>query len=448
MKETNIFNSFDEISAKQWKQKIQMDLKGADYNKTLLTKTLEGISIQPFYHQDTYKTLSIPKPIRKASICQTFFIYDEKIVNKLIKNSLLKGADSIRLMANTTFNHKLVLADLSNTTELLLFCNFIDTIFFKELISDSKNMNLKIIIDPINHFSLNGNWFNSQKDDFNAALNLSANNVSLGINSSLYQNSGANIVQQISYSLAHANEYLNAFEGKDSTLNLTFTFAFGGNYFFEISKIRAFKYLINELISKYSFPVDYTIFIEPTLRNKTLYDYNVNMLRTTTESMSALLSGAEFISNVAYDSIYHKSHEFGERIARNQLLILKEESYFNTDIDISKGSYYIEQLTYDIADKSLTLFKDMEKNGGLIQQLIKGTIQRKIEESAQKEQSQFDKGDLILLGTNKYPNPNDKMKDELELFPFIKIKHRKTVIKPLIPRRLAEKIEQERIDLE
>jgi methylmalonyl-CoA mutase len=269
----------------------------------------------------------------------------------------------------------------------------------------------------------------------------------LGVDTSLYQNSGANIIQQVAYALAHLNEYLNAsLITKKATIQ--FTFSVGSTYFFEIAKLRAFRYLFKKLIAEYDLECELNILVEPTLRNKTLYDYNVNMLRTTTECMSAYLGGANAISNVAYDAIYHKSNEFGERIARNQLLILQEESYYKNAQEIATGSYYIEELTYEIANKSLKLFKDIEKNGGLLEQLKKGTIQRKIEESANKEQKQFDAAELILLGTNKYSNEQDKMKDDLELFPFVKTNIRKTEIKPIIPRRLAEKLEQERIKCE
>ena len=101
--------------------------------------------------------------------------------------------------------------------------------------------------------------------------------------------------------------------------------------------------------------------------------------------------------------------------------------------------------TKQLAEKALNLFKDIEKSGGFVKQLMAGTIQRKIKESADKEQSQFDKGEMVMLGTNKYPNLNDKMKDELELYPFVKIKPRQTLIQPIIPIRLSDKLEQDRL---
>ena len=217
------------------------------------------------------------------------------------------------------------------------------------------------------------------------------------------------------------------------------------NYFFEIAKLRALRLLFNTLAKEYNHELECYIIATPTKRNKTLYDYNVNMLRTTTECMSAILGGADAVANLAYDAIYHKDNEFGDRISRNQLLVLKHESYFDKVNNPADGAYYIETLTEQLAEKALELFKDIEKNGGLISQLIDGTIQRKINENAQKEQELFDSGKEVLLGTNKYPNKNDQMKNDLELYPFVKQNARKTLITPIIEKRLAEKLEQERL---
>jgi methylmalonyl-CoA mutase len=253
--------------------------------------------------------------------------------------------------------------------------------------------------------------------------------------------------------LAHANEYLNHFDNvitdeEKQSLVIIFNVSVGTNYFFEIAKLRALRKLWATLASEYKVNPDCHIFATPTKRNKTLYGYNTNMLRTTTECMSAILGGANTISNLPYDSIYHKSNTFAERIARNQLLILKHESYFDKVNNPSDGTYYIESLTEQLAEKALQLFKDIEANGGFLKLLKQGNIQRKIKESAAKEQEQFNNNETILLETNKHTNPKDKMKQELELYPFVKTNPRKTLIEPIIERRLAEPIEQQRLKTE
>jgi len=454
-----LFNEFDSVSAKQWKQKIQVDLKGADYNDTLVWESNEGIKVKPFYHQDEYEPVEISKVKDEVAICQSIFISDEETANFLAKDALQRGATSIQFEANKPF-------DIDKLLDLFVIpakagihfkLNFLSESFISDLIEKTSNQNIFLNIDLIGNLAKSGNWFHNKDEDFRILNNLvskaSQNTSVFSIDASLYQNAGANTVQQIAYALAHANEYLNYLNGSTVTLSAVersfeFHFAVGSNYFFEISKLRAFRYLWSLLCKEYNVEIEPHIFVQPSLRNKTLYDYNTNMLRTTTECMSALLGGANTISNVAYDSIYHKKNEFGERIARNQLLILQEESYFEETSQFAEGSYYIESLTKQIAEKALILFKDIEQSGGFLKQLSEGTIQRKIEESAQKEQIQFDNGEEILVGTNKHPNLNDKMKDELELYPFVRSKPRKTIIKPIIPKRLAEKFEQERLEQE
>lgn len=441
----DLYKDFQPVSSKQWKQKIQMDLKGADYNKTLITETNDGINIKPFYQQENYKLLEIPDLDNNFKISQTVYIADEKIASKIAKNALEKGANSILFIADKLFDINLILGNLKDfkNAKFTFRLHFINVDFVK---NNSNKQNCEFEIDVIGNLTKTGNWFKGKDTDFKN-LKTIKNHYSLGVNVSVYQNSGANNVQQIAYALAHLNEYLNEdLIETDCVINCNFSV--GSNYFFEIAKLRTFRYLFNKLVNEYDIKPKLNLVVSPSLRNKTIYDYNINMLRTTTECMSAILGGANVITNVAYDTIYHKSNDFGERIARNQLIILQEESYFNEASKIAKGSYYIEQITYELAEKALQLFKDIEKNNGFLVQLQKGTIQRKIEESAVKEQNQFDNKEIILVGTNKFENASDKMKNDLQLYPFVKQNHRKTTIKPIIPKRLSEKVEQERLKLE
>jgi len=450
----SLFTEFQEVSAKEWKQKIQVDLKGLDYNETLLWKTNEGITVKPFYHKDELLKLPIVKGEKDFAICQSIFVSEEKTANFLAKDALRRGATSIQFEANESFDLDLLLdkINIASNGALHFKLNFLSESFLLDLIKHIEDQSVFINIDLIGGLVSSGNWFFDLKKDHAILERVSKKtptNISLlSVDAGIYQNSGANAIQQVAYTLAHANEYLNHFVDERPLNNIQFHFAVGGNYFFEIAKLRAFRYLWNIITREYGINTEAQLFVQPSLRNKTLYDYNVNLLRTTSECMSAILGGADTISNISYDSFYHKKNEFGERISRNQLIILKEESYLNEAINAAEGSYYIETLSLQIAEKALELFKNIEKSGGFLKQLFAGTIQRKIEESAQKEQEQFDKGEKVLLGTNKHPNANDKMKEELELYPFVKTKPRQTVIVPIIARRLSEKLEQERIDKE
>ncbi|MDF1517510.1 MAG: methylmalonyl-CoA mutase subunit beta [Lutibacter sp.] len=443
-----ITQEFPPVSAAAWKQKIQVDLKGADYNETLLTKTNEGITIKPFYHADDFEKLNIPLSKEDFKICQKIFVSDEIDANLKAIDATNKGADSVKFLAKKPFNAALLFKNLlDKKIEFHFHFEFLSEAFIDELTELLKNETVFYNIDIIGKLARTGNWHKSLNDDFKTLETIISKHPAafiLGINADIYQNAGANTVQQVAYALAVANEYLTRF-GAGIAQKIQFNFAVGNNYFFEISKIRAFKYVYNLMLSQYNINANALVFAEPSLRNKTIYDYNVNMLRTTTESMSAILGGANTVSNCAYDAVFHDSNDFGDRIARNQLLILKEESYFKQAQHFARDSYYIESITKQLAEKALAVFKEIEKGGGFLTQLKEGIIQRKIKENAQKEQAQFDAGELVLLGTNKYPNAQDRMKQDLQANPFVARNPQKTLIIPIIPSRLAEKLEQKRL---
>ena len=443
---TYLFDEFEGISEKAWKQKIQADLKGLDYNETLLWHTNEGITVKPFYTKEDRPHQTVQLPNSGFSICQSIFIDNEIVANKLAIDAINRGANSIEFIANKDFNFKKATQNIDASSIKIYFkLNFLDVDFTKKLSNHINSINCFLNIDIIGNLAKTGNWFknlNTDHKDLEAIIDLDN---SIAVNCGIYQNAGANCSQQLAYALSHANEYLNHF-GEKVANKIHFNFSVGTNYFFEIAKLRAFRLLWSALLKEYGFQESKThIFAQPSLRNKTLYDYNTNMLRTTSECMSAILGGANTISNVSYDEIFHKSNEFGERISRNQLLILKEESGFENAQHFANGSYYIESLTDQLAEKALETFKQIEEGGGFLKQLKEGIIQRKISESAKKEQDLFDNGELVLLGTNKIQNSNDKMKNDLELFPFVKKRSQKTLIQPIIAKRLAEQLEQERL---
>ncbi len=447
-----LFSDFDAVSAKQWKQQIQFDLKGADYNETLVWESPEGIKVKPFYHNDEFENkIAVTTQASQFKIGQNIFVHDVVKSNQRALDTINRGADSIHF---TLENDEVAIEKLMNnlpleTTSYFFYLPIISIDFVEKLNQFTQQNNAKcyLSLDPVGQLAKEGNWFQNQESDFEKITQIAHISTIpfLSVNGSLYQNAGANMVQQLAFTLAHCNEYFNKLTIQTP---ITIHLSVGTNYFFEIAKIRAMRLLFNTLEKEYNHTFDCKIIATPSKRNKTIYDYNVNMLRTTTECMSAILGGADSITNLPYDALYHKDNEFGDRIARNQLLILKNESYFDKVNNPADGTYYIESLTEQLASKALTLFKEIESNGGFINLLFNGTIQKKITESAQKEQEAFNSGKEILLGTNKYPNKNDAMKNDLELYPFMKQNPRKTIVVPIIEKRMAEKLEQERLDQE
>ena len=445
-----LFDEFEKVTPKAWKQKIQVDLKGADYNDTLLWKTNEGIIVKPFYTSEDRTNQIIQTPKEGFNICQTIFIDNEKIANSLAIDALNRGANSIQFKADKVFDYTTLLKGIDYNSTILYFkFSFLNDDFQIKLSKYINSEKTYFQTDIIGNLAEQGNWFNTLKEDHQKLENIvNHTNNCISVSLDLYQNSGANITQQLAYTLAHANEYLNHF-GSEFAHKIHFCFSVGSNYFFEISKFRAFRLLWATLLEEYGVTnLEAQIFAQPSLRNKTLYDYNVNMLRTTSECMSAILGSANTVSNVSYDAVYHKSNEFGERIARNQLLILQQESYLGNAQNFTDGSYYIESITAQLAEKALDIFKLIEKAGGFLSQLKAGVIQKKINESDSKEKQDFLKKELILVGTNLQENKNDRMQNNMELYPFVKQRNIKTLIPPLTRNRISESIEKERLNSE
>jgi len=454
---TKLFGEFKAVTSKGWKQKIQFDLKGDDYNESLIWNSPEGIQVKPFYHQEDISgnQLKVNLP-EKWFVGQVIYAANAREANQKAIDAIARGAESISFnIPSDKIKIKKLLQGIDlNQISLHFDLQFVSDFYVDELmrlpeISPQKTF---LNIDIIGHLARSGNWYHSMKEDYAKLTSILSGHPDpngIAVDMSLYQNAGANIVQQLAYGIAHANEYLNLIDGnvKIPAANSAFNFkvALGGNYFFEIAKLRALRILWQSLTKEYELSSDCHITAIPSLRNKTIYDYNSNMIRTTTENMAGILGGANTINCLPYDFIYNKENEFGERIARNQLLILKHESHLDKVTNASDGSYYIEKLTVQLAEKALVLFKSIEAGGGFLKQLKEHTIQKKISETALKELAHFNSGEDILVGSNAYQNKMDVMKESLQLYPFVKTKPRKTLIAPIIEKRLAEGLEQDRL---
>lgn len=439
-----ITNNFEPTSAAAWKQKLQFELNGADFNKTLLTKTNEGITIKPFYHLDDFEKLEIPSTSEEVKICQKIKITSERAANKKAINIIRNGADALKFEAKKVFDIDEIFRNLLNKQIHFHFqLDFLNEDFLNKLATKLKSETVYFNIDIIGHLALTGNWHTSLTNDFKILENLLQKNHTsfiISVNASIYQNAGANTTQQIAYALAHANEYLNKFGGKLAS-KIQFNFATGSNYFFEISKIRAFKYLYNLITTSYNCSAIAKTYSEPSLRNKTLHNHKVNELRTTTENLSSILGGAKTIAKHSHNTLFHSENNSNLK----QLQATKDSVNFLNTEDIVSDSYYIESITKQMTEKALDIFKDIEKAGGFLSQLKSGTIQRKIKENAIKEQEQFKTKELVLIGTNKYINPK---RSDLKTTIFQQKKPYKTLIIPISPTRLAEKLEQKNFNHE
>jgi methylmalonyl-CoA mutase len=246
----------------------------------------------------------------------------------------------------------------------------------------------------------------------------------ININASNFNNAGADIVQELAFGISMGSEYLaqltqRGIKSPVAASKIRFSFGTGSNYFQEIAKLRAARLIWSVVTNGFdpgqSENIKMDIHCVTSEWNKTVYDPYVNMLRTQTEAMSAILGGTDSLTLEPFDIVFRHPDEFSERIARNQQLILKEEAYFDKVADPAAGSYYIENLTTLIAENAWKLFLEVEDKGGFLACLKSGYIQDRLSESGTKRRNDTSKRKTILLGTNQYPNTQEKISDTVDI---------------------------------
>jgi methylmalonyl-CoA mutase len=450
-----MFKEFELISEKNWKQQIQFDLGGKDYNSEVNWSSYEGVNVKPFF-TDKYKhsnTFYVPE---NWNISQDIYLKDELTSNQEIKKLISQEVYDITIhVSEYHINVDLLFDDIDLTYINIYFkIEDLNELVLSKLDNFAKEHKslFHLDYDILGDYLSTGNWKTNYKDEvkrFKNIIKIITHFKSVvQLKSTNFQQAGANIVQEISYSMCQANEYINLF-GNTIIKQLNFEIAVGSNYFFEIAKIQAYRILWKTISNSYGFSInDVHIVAIPTIRNKTIFDYNNNIVRSTSECMAAILGGADSIKNFNYDSIYKYKNEFSTRISINQLLILKYECHIDKVKNPISGSYYISYLVDEFAKKSFKLFKELDCKSGFLDHLKNGTIQRKITENCSKEQKNYNSKLEILVGSNHYVNMDEKMKQQVEVNPFPTRKSEKTLIEPLIKKRLATEIEKKRLDNE
>lgn len=455
----SLFEQFPTHTYQQWVTQVTKELKGQPLD-ALTTFTRDGLPIKPMYTREDFAGLA-PQPWKANpgwALVEEVVVEDETTANQKILACLNAGANGLLLYVFDDVNLENLLKEVLMEHINLHFVvegdgarvlkNWLD--LAKSRGVDLQKLSGTINIDPVEASARQGFWQKSAADDMKTVddmAQLTQGNIRVFcMNNNLFANAGATAAQQLGIALAHMHEYLLvANTNKGFWLNM----AIGSQYFEEIAKFRAIRRLWLFLQEQYTFsPQPLHLYAETGLRNKTIYDPWVNMLRSTTEAMSAALGGADEIMLRSYDSTFHKPQSQGERVARNQQLILAYESYFDRVADPSSGSYFIEELTAQLAAAGWDFFKEIEKNGGLIKSLENGWLQEVIEESHRQEQIKFDNNELPLLGSNLYPNAKERMKFQVKEGAFHQSPAKQTPIRPVVARRLSEDYESKRLEQE
>ena len=438
-----LFADFAPVSTQEWLDKINVDLKGADFEKKLVWKTNEGFKVKPFYRKEDLENLktteALPgefpylRGVKKSDnawfVRQDIKVECPKEANAKVLDLLNKGVDSIGFNINKKdlcpeYIETLLEGVCAECVELNFSTCQGATVMLAGLLVEyftRKGYDFSKLQGSINYDPM-GKMLAKGKDVSNyivAAKTLVEIMKALPkyrcitVNAIELNNAGSYISQELGYALAWGNEYLNALveAGVDATeaaRKIKFNFGISSNYFLEIAKFRAARMLWANIVKQYEPKCDCACKMkthaETSTFNLTLFDAHVNMLRTQTEAMSAALAGVDSITVSPFDKAYQVPDDFSERIARNQQLLLKEECHFDKVVDPAAGSYYIENLTVSIAQQAWSLFLEVEEAGGMMEAIKAGKVQEAVNASNKARHEAVSKRREILLGTNQYPN--------------------------------------------
>ncbi len=440
-----LFSEFKTFSQEEIRAQIDKDLKGADFD-TLYWKSLEGVITKPIYENLESTKINGLYPDKWQTV---FTIEVELDIEDFLKRCKNAIKNDVEVLFIRLLDKRINLNDLFSVANAFSICIYFEFYFIPEFdgfqVLPSKFLrqsNRIVLFDPITCLATSGNWIINEEADISFWKYLQERktiNTPIYVDMRVYQNAGATITQQLAFGVSHAVDYLSWIDTTiTKEIDLLVNISLGSNYFFEIAKIQAFKNLIERVSSVYEFKINLKVLTEPSKRNMTVQDYNMNMIRSTASAMAAIVGGADLVSNLPYDTVFNKPNEFGDRIAQNQLLILKHESFFDKISNAAEGSYYITQLVEEFSTLGLEQFKELEKDKGLLVQLLEGKIQEEVLVAAKKEEDLFESGELVLVGINKFKDPKavENLKEQkLKTIP------KNTKIKPLLPCRLSEKTE-------
>lgn len=422
---------FNATTEQQWKDQLIKDLKGIDFN-TLVWKTNAGLNVQPFYTSETTRQKSpLVFTHNDWAICEYIIVKNEKEANTQALNALSNGASGLVFVIDHKIDSAVLLKGISVQHIYTLFK--ISSAFAEELQNTLQSIECGnqcfIDTDVIAHFAQTGNWISSYEKD----LDSQKSDSTVAVDGRLYQEAGANIINELAFTLSHLNDYL-AYRSENNSLKslkkVHLSVSVGSDFFMEIAKLRALRNLVSFLLNQYELKLEIHIHGQTTSINKSSIDSYTNMLRSTTEAMSASIGGCDSIVVLPFDASFNEPTDFSMRMARNQQLILKEESYLNKVADMGAGSYYIENTTKTLCEKAWQQFKHIESKGGLIECLKANIIQDIISNDAEMLTNQVKEGKMVLVGVNKYKNETEVINIVKEKIISV-LENNKTLIRPI-----------------
>ncbi len=426
--------------------------EGVPFEKKLVWKTGEGFNVNPFYRAEDIEGLktteSLPgefpyvrgtKKDNDWKVRQNIEVCCFKGANEKALDLLTKGVTSLGfIIKGDEVNEENIATLLEGICPASVELNFntcnckaekligILADYFKGKGVDAEkcygSVNYDAFKKPLVKGKENSEWVEGAAAVLKAGQALPNYRV-LAVNAFLFNNAGAYISQELGYALAWGNELMAklteaGFTADEVAKKIKFNFGISSNYFMEIAKFRAARWLWAEIVAAYKPACEcackMVAHAQTSEWNMTVYDAHVNLLRSQTEAMSAALAGVDSITVRPFDKIYQTPDDFSERIARNQQLLLKEECHLDKVVDPSAGSYYVEVLTNSLADVAWKLFLEVEEKGGFSVAVNAGEIQNAVNASNVARKKAVATRREILLGSNQYPNFTEVAADKIQ----------------------------------
>ncbi len=441
-----LFAEFPPVSTSEWEAVITADLKGADYDKKLVWRSPEGFAVRPYYRAEDLKELKFlaaepaqfpfvrgTRANNQWMVHQTVIATEAQAANTLAHKILMTGIDSLEFhfpeSGHTAEGLDAILKGISLVDVAVTFsgCGIADVaeLMIAKIERDklpAGKLRINFCIDPLVTKLTQKGAFGCCADGSKcferiAALcksyAMSPNVRLVSAQGQTFSNAGSTIVEELAFTLAAGHEYLSQLIERgiavdEAASRIRFSMSVTANYFMEIAKFRAARMLWANIVKAYAPKCDCAgkMFAHAVTStwNQTAYDPYVNMLRGTTEAMSASIAGVDSLEVTPFDASFETPTEFSMRIARNVELLLKNESHFDQVTDPSGGSYYIENLTASIAAEAWKLFREIEDKGGYTKAYMDGFIAERVKASAAAKDKNIATRREILLGANQYPN--------------------------------------------
>ena len=440
-----LFTEFPPVPTEKWEEVITADLKGADYERKLVWRTGEGFNVRPYYRAENLEGIHFlgsqagefpyvrgTRANNHWRVHQTVTVACPKEANAEALKLLNSGVDSLGFsIASENFTAEeldQLLDGISIPAIDIVFCGakpgHLADLFLAKVEKEGiakEEVHAAFSIDPlVRNLSSKGDFCSPNGEKCFARIAELIRRTAeykhvriVTVNAQIFGNSGSTIVEELAFALSAGHDYLVRLMDLGLTIDqvarkLRFSFSISSNYFLEIAKLRAARMLWANIVKGYNPEKNCAgkmmIHAETSRWNQTVYDPYVNMLRGTTEAMSAAIGGVYSLEVTPFDRAFEAPTEFAKRIARNVELLLKHESHFDQVVDPAGGSYYVENLTQSIAAEAWKLFLEIEEKGGYTEAYKSGMIVERVKASAAAKDKNIATRRQVLLGANQYPN--------------------------------------------